>query len=107
MPGRGDIAVLESGGELLVKRVIGLPEDELCIEGGVVYVNGCPLDEPYVHDPDNVGADYGTITVPEGCVFVLGDNRGVSRDSRSASVGCVPLERIMATMSFRIWRGHG
>jgi signal peptidase I len=65
---------------VFIKRVVGLPGDRIRIERGQVYVNGVKLDEPYVRHPD--GRTFGTITVPAGSVYVLGDNRADSEDSR-------------------------
>ena len=86
---RGDVVVFERPpGETdpkvkdLIKRVIGLPGDTLESIGGVVYVNGKPTTEPYIADQ---GATEGLnkIKVPDGMVFVMGDNRGNSHDSRA------------------------
>lgn len=83
-----------------VKRVIGLPGDEILIEEGVVFVNGEPLDEPYVvfEDP----TDFGPITVPDGQLFFLGDNRPNSSDSRR-SLGYVPLDQVVGRAAYVIW----
>ena len=85
---RGDVIVFErppneppSEIEDLIKRVVGLPGDTVEGRDGVVYVNGSPLDEPYL--PAEVLTEpFAPIEVPAGSVFVMGDNRGNSRDSR-------------------------
>ena len=78
---RGDIVVFESKelNETVIKRLIGLPGDTIKIDGGVVYVNGKKLDEPYVKNPMDT---YGEYKVPEGKYFFLGDNRANSNDAR-------------------------
>jgi signal peptidase I len=83
-----------------VKRVIGLPGDEILIEGGTVFVNGAPLDEPYVvfEDP----SDFGPITVPDGQLFFLGDNRPNSSDSRR-SLGYVDIDSVVGRAAYVIW----
>jgi signal peptidase I len=88
-PERGDVVVFESKGiedEDLIKRVIALPGDHVALYHGDLYVNFQRLDEPYVQTPytQNVLADnsLGALTVPEGKILVLGDNRASSRDSR-------------------------
>jgi signal peptidase I len=92
-PARGDIVVFDppvDADEPYIKRVIGLPGEEVRIEGGDVYVNGERLAEPYLMDPDT-GEGMRTscdrrqvcrVTLDEGQVFVLGDNRSGSSDSR-------------------------
>jgi signal peptidase I len=81
-PRRGDVIVLKApsgGNEDFIKRVIGLPGDTVEIIGGVTYVNGLKLDEPYVKR--SFTYSLAKITVPENTYFVLGDNRDVSNDS--------------------------
>ncbi len=85
MPERGDVVTFwnEEEGKLLVKRVIGLPGEEISFENGRVLVNGQPLEEPYLDRPDaTAGRDRSSYQVPDGCIFLLGDNRGSSKDSR-------------------------
>lgn len=82
---RGDMIVFEAPPaskleEVLIKRVIGLPGDTVAIENGLVYINGQPLDEPY--ELEKPRGDYKAITVPENSLFVMGDNRNNSYDSR-------------------------
>ena len=82
-PRRGDVVVLrmpERGPELLIKRVIALPGEEIEIREGSVYIDGQVIDEPYLSKTTN--GTYGPYVVPEESVFVMGDNRGASNDSR-------------------------
>jgi signal peptidase I len=82
-PSRGDIIAFRHDGptsETFIKRVIGLPGDRVEIRSGRVFVNGTALVEPYVHYPDV--RSFPTVTVPPGSLYVLGDNRAQSDDSR-------------------------
>lgn len=102
----GDIvACKDRQGELLIKRVIGLEGGVIQIDGpnGVVYRNGQPLDEPYiVADSYYTGDEEGPITVEEGCVFVLGDNRPNSADSRRDYVGQIREKDVKGELLFRL-----
>lgn len=101
----GDIIAFYYNNKLLVKRVIGQPGDWVDIdEQGNVYVNQVLLDEPYL-DSKAFGETNITLPyqVPESRIFVLGDNRDVSIDSRNASVGCVAEEQIAGKIIFRVW----
>ena len=101
-PRRGDVVVFRHprwGSEMLIKRVIALPGERVEIRGGKVYINGYPLDEPYLTQPTT--RDYGPIVVPPGHVFVLGDNRGFSNDSRA--FGPVPIKDIVGRALFSYW----
>jgi signal peptidase I len=101
-PRHGDIVVLKSpqqSTELLIKRVIGLPGETVEIRQGRVYINGQELDEPYLERP--TGGNWGPIIVPPLHVFVLGDNRGFSNDSRA--FGVVPLENIVGRAWVSYW----
>jgi signal peptidase I len=85
----------------LIKRVIGLEGEVLEARGGRVLVNGRELQEPYL-PPDVATADFGPVTVLPDHVFVLGDNRANSLDSRFA-LGQVPVDRIVGRAVARVW----
>ena len=100
-PARGDVVIISVDWQpevgALVKRVIGLPGDTINCSGGVVYIDGKPLAEPYVQ-----GTTYDFVTtVPEGFYFVMGDNRQGSEDSRV--LGPVPRQDIIGRVCFRYW----
>lgn len=103
-PARGEIIICYYPGytESCVKRVIGLPGETVQIEGGVVYINGAPLDERDYWN-DTIAGDYPAYTVPEGMVFVIGDNRNNSKDSRNASVGAIPPEKVVGRVLGVLW----
>jgi signal peptidase I len=101
-PSRGDIIIFryppDPQREPYIKRVIGLPGDVVRVNGGIVYVNDQPLVEPYISAPP----DYeGTWTVPQGYLFVLGDNRNRSSDSHSW--GMVPFENVIGKAWIVYW----
>jgi signal peptidase I len=103
-PKRGDIIVfrsVEGGEEDLVKRVVGLPGDEVTVQNGVLSLNGERQEEPYLNKRSPDSGFYGPTRVPEGHVFVIGDNRGNSRDSRF--FGPVPMENVEGEAVVAFW----
>lgn len=118
-PDRGDLVVFrgveENKKERLVKRVVGLPGDVVHVDRGVLKVNGDPLTEPYTLKKAQGDAEkrgdarkappgvntFGPMFVPEGYVFVMGDNRANSHDSRY--FGPVPRENLIGEASLRFW----
>ncbi len=101
----GDVIAFYYNNKILVKRVICGPADWVNIDGdGTVYVNGTELDEPYLTERAlgdcNIQLPY---QVPDGKVFVMGDHRSTSVDSRNTAVGCVAQEQIVGKIIFRIW----
>lgn len=101
----GEIVAFQKENKILVKRVIAQSGDLVDLdEQGGVYVNGDRLDENYLQQPGNGITDIALpYTVPDGTVFVMGDNRIESVDSRSTAVGCVTAQQITGKVVFRIW----
>lgn len=101
-PKRGDVVVIRppnQPGELLIKRVIGLPGDAVEIHDGYVFVNNTRLNEPYLMN--GTSGSYGPIIVPPLNIFVMGDNRNFSNDSRN--FGTVPLKNVIGRAWFSYW----
>jgi len=108
-PQRGDVVVFDSsltdeGGKekLLIKRIIGLPGEEIDIIEEKVFINGVMLEESYTMD----GTTYGNVEdliVPEGEYFCMGDNRDVSIDSRDPAVGCVEKEQMVGKVFLKLY----
>lgn len=86
-----------------IKRVIGIEGDHILInDAGEVYVNGQKLDEPYLHEQfTSKSGQFTDLIVPKNCVFVMGDNRQESKDSRY--FGCIPTEHIDGYVICRLW----
>ena len=104
-PQRGDIIICYYPGYDVscVKRVIGLPGDIVEIRGGLTYVNGELLDESEWTAEPYMWYDHSGVIVPKDHVFVMGDNRNYSKDSRDFTVGCIPYERIVGRAIAVIW----
>lgn len=108
-PKQGDIVIFrkdEYKAEALVKRVIATEGQtiEIDFDRGRVYVDGELLDEPYIAEPTHNQLDFqGPQTVPEGCVFVMGDNRNASSDSRRAQIGMVDERLIVGKVLLRVF----
>ena len=106
---RGDIIVFKSNlssdtgsKKLLIKRIIALPGETISISGGVVYVDGVALEEDYTKDGFTQGEMY-PVTVPEGCLFCMGDNRQNSADSRDSRIGFVEQSTVVGKAVIRLF----
>lgn len=100
-PVRGDIVVFSfpmDPKQELIKRVIGLPGETISVQDGKVLVNGLPLDEPYIAAPPIYN---NTWVIPEGQLFVLGDNRNESKDSHEW--GMLPMENVVGRAILIYW----
>ena len=104
---RGDIIVFESELEteegdkkLLIKRIVGLPGETVTVADGEVYIDGQLLEENYLKDGITPG-DINNCKIPEGQLFVMGDNRAVSIDSRE--LGCINEDTVMGKAVFRLF----
>ena len=111
-PERNDVIVASkksfSNGEPIIKRVIATEGQKVDIDfiNGVVYVDDEPLDEPYTLTPTNIqeGMQF-PLVVDEGCLFVMGDNRNVSKDSRSTEIGLIDKREVMGKAVFVLYPG--
>ena len=86
-----------------IKRVIGLPGDHIVIKDGIVYRNDERIEEPYLREMNTEiqEQEYADVIVPENTIYVMGDNREQSKDSRS--FGCIPYDRVNGYVLCRIW----
>lgn len=110
-PKRGDVVIFHfpddpTGKTYYVKRIIGLPGDTVEIRGGKVYLNDSetPLDEPYLPEPMEAEPP-ARYEVPDGCYFMLGDNRNFSADARRWNNKYVEKDKIIAKVLFRYFPG--
>jgi signal peptidase I len=106
-PERWDVIVfksVEGDDEDLIKRVVGVPGDEIAVRDGKLFVNGEPQKEPYVNKKYPDRSFYAPTTVPKDHVFAMGDNRANSQDSRI--FGPVPEENIEGEAFLRFWPPH-
>lgn len=101
----GDMIGFYYGGRVLIKRAIGSEGDYIDIDKeGNVYVNGEQIDEPYLAEKNLGKCELEfPYEVPEDMIFVLGDNRAISIDSRIKSIGCVEHGQIVGKVAFRAW----
>lgn len=109
-PHVGDIVVFKKDeydpNKALVKRVIAVEGQEINMDfdNGIVYIDGQAISEPYIMEPTTKKLDFiGPKTVPEGCVFVMGDNRNASMDSRVTEIGMLDTRLILGKAYFVIY----
>jgi len=101
----GDITAFYYNNKILIKRVVAGAGDWVDIDAdGNVFINGVLLEEPYLTEKSlgecNIELPY---QVPDGRVFVMGDDRAVSLDSRTTAVGCISKEQVLGQVIFRVW----
>ena len=113
-PETGDIIVASkdsfNDGEPIIKRVIATEGQvvDIDFEAGIVYVDGVALEEDYIYTPTNVSEGVAfPLTVAEGCVFAMGDNRNRSRDSRYPAIGMIDEREILGKAVFLLIPGNG
>ena len=102
---RFDIVVVKSNNTKLVKRIIGLPGENIEYKNNILYINGEEIADvtPEVTDDFTLKSLYGINKIPEGYYFVMGDNRDGSSDSRDYRIGLIKRENIMGKTIFRIF----
>ncbi len=105
---RGDVVVFDPPMDYpkkgdFIKRIIGMPGDIIEFKGGQVILNGNILEEEYTSNSVTEQAREGSVTVPEGHVFVMGDNRNPGGSMDSRIFGTVPIDNIHGVVVFRYW----
>jgi signal peptidase I len=100
MPERGDIVQFSTDDGLFIKRIVGMPGETVELVEGHVFINSIPLDESSY--AVNYVGDMPPVEVPAGSVFVLGDNRAEMYDSRLATLGSIPFDRIQGVLRLRV-----
>lgn len=102
---RGDIIVVDRyTDEPLIKRVIAVGGETVSIDSnGKVYVDDKPLNETYIQGKTDLKDFSGEMTIPRGYLFVMGDNRSVSKDSRSAEIGLISVDDVVGTAVYCVW----
>lgn len=103
-PRRGDVILFcdPGGNGLMIRRVIGLEGETVETVGGRTFIGSCPLDESAYLPAEIAAGDSAPLEVPENAYYVLGDNRGETYDSRTASFGCIRTEEIIGIVRVRI-----
>jgi signal peptidase I len=106
----GDIVVFRHNGNILIKRVTAIAGETVEGENGTILRNGKPLNEPYAHHSGNPPPEMQTFparTVPTGEIFVAGDNRDFSLDSRFPEYGAVHVSDVMGKLAYVYWPTKG
>ena len=101
----GDLCAFYYSNKILIKRIIATPGDYIWIESdGTVFLNGSPLDEPYVSEKSLGECDVEfPYQVPENNYFVMGDHRETSVDSRSSVIGCIAEDQMIGKIFCKFW----
>ncbi len=103
-PQKGEIVVFHATETRdYIKRVIAVAGDEIEIDAGELYVNGELIDEPYINEPMEFYNHYEKSVVPEHTIFVMGDNRNRSADSRMHDIGFIDIDRVVGRADFVFW----
>jgi len=103
-PHRGDVLVFHNPNNVkedYIKRIIGLPGDQVEVTGDTIFINGEELPQPFVHNLNTANEHYGPIVVPDNSLFVMGDNRPRSSDSRA--IGPIDENLVVGRAWLRIW----